>query len=190
MNLVTYRYISTFVCAQKVSWLSRYPDEDERVMVGGYIYIKVNSVRIIESNKNYQQTFGILSLFDRMVSDHAVYNKEVNKHTIKSVYNLLINKSKLLDPYITSMTQSYIRNKKTMAIRIDGLSEIAEHLIGFIFQNKVGKRLTARWNPKDTLHEDASDETELPTLYRVVVPSGYFLYIFGKLINDCLCISM
>ena len=45
-----------------VSWFSRYPDENERVFAGGLFPIRVESVRIVETNNNYSKIFTALSV--------------------------------------------------------------------------------------------------------------------------------
>ena len=180
----------------KVSWLSRYLDEDERVLTCGCIPIIVNSVRVIESNTNYNETFKKLSMFDRMVNDTILSEGQVTEETIKSIHNLMLSEEAAFDGYITSLIQSYIRNKKSIAINIGLLSEISEHLIGFIFRDKVSKILTTSWDPKDLVHEDTITVTDalfvdagqnavkLPALYKTVNPSSLVHFQSAKLSNN------
>ena len=51
------------------SWISHYPDEDERVFVHGYFPIQVESVRIVENNHLYTSILAALFVLDLTFSN-------------------------------------------------------------------------------------------------------------------------
>ena len=145
--------------------MSRYPDEDERIMIGGSYPILVSSVRIIDSGKNYKQTFAILSLLDRIISAGTIGHDEVNEDILKSVNKLFLDEESAFDPYVRSMIQSYIRNKQTITFRMQGLSRVSETLLGFIFIGNVLKIPTAYWNPRDDTDDIKSSSNRYQHAY-------------------------
>lgn len=74
---------STFSSLQQMfdcSWISRYPEENERFFMGyssapNCMYpLRVESVRIIDTNRNYQSFFHAMQMLDYVVSDHSTYD--------------------------------------------------------------------------------------------------------------------
>ena len=114
--------------------------------------IKVISVRIIQTAKNFEQTFAALFLFDSIVTDGDFnYGMKIPDNFIVSIGNLFdldgLAASKN-DPYIKNMVSSYCRRKKKIIINIYGLSKIASALSGFVFEGEVKKEETGDddWN--------------------------------------------
>ena len=56
-------------------WLSCYPEEDERLFVGSTYHLKVESVVLIQSAKNYRLSFGAFAKLDQALNGTAM--KEV-----------------------------------------------------------------------------------------------------------------
>eukprot|EP01084_Bolivina_argentea_P312342 540747_1 len=50
-----------------VSWLSSYSAEDERVFCGGWMSIRIESIRIVENSKNYKLWMNALFILDSML---------------------------------------------------------------------------------------------------------------------------
>eukprot|EP00488_Nonionellina_sp_1-RS-2012_P004089 TRINITY_DN9119_c0_g1_i1.p1 TRINITY_DN9119_c0_g1~~TRINITY_DN9119_c0_g1_i1.p1 ORF type:complete len:105 (+),score=18.10 TRINITY_DN9119_c0_g1_i1:32-346(+) len=50
------------------SLLSCYGEEDERLFIGGYAPIQINSIRIVKTHKNYQRFLGPLGYFDTILN--------------------------------------------------------------------------------------------------------------------------
>eukprot|EP01084_Bolivina_argentea_P070683 128526_1 len=59
-----YKWLTGFNC----SWLSRYKEEDERLFFGGGYFIKMVSVRIRNTNQNFEEFINVLCYFDIMIS--------------------------------------------------------------------------------------------------------------------------
>ena len=118
---------SSYLPMFDVSWLSRYPDENERVFVGGVHTIRVQSVRIVDTNKNYADIFTAAFILDAMVSDAKLYDyyMDITSNHIEMVNAFTNNFEETIsscDPYIASMITSYIRRKKYIVINLWGLA--------------------------------------------------------------------
>ena len=93
--------------------------------------IKVESVTIVNTNQNFKKIFRALFIFDSMVSNCGWYYKSdanITKKDMKIINKLIINRdrSKYIDPYISSMVESYIRTKTQVVINMEGLDNGAE----------------------------------------------------------------
>ena len=73
------------------SWISRYPDEDERLFINGSSPTRVASVRIMKTNKNYYDLFDGLYLFDAMLSGSLVNPFFVKKNARRKPMEMLDN---------------------------------------------------------------------------------------------------
>ena len=105
------------------SWISRYPDENERIFMGGFTKLRVESVRIIDTHKNYQNIIKILFVFDSLLSgvivekDHIELTNKDKDFILMLIQNKHHNLSSLeADPYVISMIKSYFRLKRHITI--------------------------------------------------------------------------
>ena len=142
------------------SWLSQYPDEDERVFAGlfvslysfrildivmcetgGLMTINVESVRIVDTRQNFEKLFHALFIFDSMVTDCGWISTErtdpkITEQDMLILKELVINGTRLhsVDPYISSMIESYRRSKSKVRLNLSRLDEGAskEHYGSFI----------------------------------------------------------
>jgi len=132
------------------SWLSRYPDEDERVLCGGLMPIRVQSIRIMETNQNFENIMHALFVFDTMVNgaywdpdeDDDKSKMRITKTDRINIENLMIKSNtystKTVDPYILSIIKAYKRKKKQIIIFMAGLAENVEAKdYGFLFDDKL-----------------------------------------------------
>ena len=122
---------------QDVSWLSRFPEEDERVFNGGKYMIRVESVCIVDTNQNFEVIFHALFYFDAMISDGHFSRDFVIKSKDTTIINKLLKDSSQFDPYIHSMFRSYIRNKIRININMKGLSRLTQKQSGVIIKGNV-----------------------------------------------------
>merc|ERR1712228_728046 len=51
-----------------ISWISRFKDEDERLFIGGFWRIRVESIRLTKTKENFETFFVSLFYFDAMVT--------------------------------------------------------------------------------------------------------------------------
>merc|ERR1719361_2566886 len=54
---------------------SQFPEEDERLFVGGRWPLMIQSVLVMETHQNFYRFFGVLSVFDCVVSGVVVFEK-------------------------------------------------------------------------------------------------------------------
>eukprot|EP01084_Bolivina_argentea_P147913 258721_1 len=60
----THGYLRGF----NVSWISRYKEEAERLWVGGYLYMKIESVKVKNTNNNYKKIIYSLAYLDSCIT--------------------------------------------------------------------------------------------------------------------------
>ena len=113
--------------------------------------MKVESVRIIETCRNYQTVFDALHCLDNMVSGGNLNHRDKNipMKLIKTLVD--INQSLVsFDPYITSMVRAYIRRKALIAINFNGLKSVEAMIKGFLIEDKreCVNTTDETWNPE------------------------------------------
>jgi len=93
--------------------------------MGGYKMIRVESVRIVETNKKYSEIFHALFILDLILSDGKLRNMDITEIDIDIINELFIDDKILsFDPYIQMITKAFIKNKNQITINMDGLNEI------------------------------------------------------------------
>merc|ERR1719319_463218 len=65
-------------------WLSNFPEESERLFMGGRYALKLESVRMIETQNNYRKFLRAFHLFDLLVSG-VLFNEKVTKADVRIV---------------------------------------------------------------------------------------------------------
>eukprot|EP01084_Bolivina_argentea_P132638 234078_1 len=135
------------------SWISQYPDEDERVFEGSSYSLKVETIRIVETSQNFKKIIHALYVFDSMVSG-LVNNEMRNSKIINHIKKLLGNESELssFDPYVISLVKAYIYRKRRATINFHGLfSHSSEDLYGLIIESGLKKVAGYRLDSKVNL---------------------------------------
>ena len=115
------------------------------MMGGGRIQgmIRVESVRVVETNKNYKDIFHALFLLDLIVSDGRLdtFNEfKITDLDIEIINNLFVNKNiSSLDKYIEMTLKSFIKNKKQITINLEGLDKYVKNkeLLGFFIEDQM-----------------------------------------------------
>ena len=89
------------------SWISRYPDEDERVFVNGAFPIRVTAILILKTNRNYTELLKSLYLFDCLLSGSFSRNLATvsTKDDARDMESLLISAGVMDAKEITTWTQ-------------------------------------------------------------------------------------
>ena len=73
------------------SWISRFPDEDERAFVGGMCPIRLETVRMMGNHRNYRKLFDALYLFDFILSGSIGQLNVMKKVDFGMIDELLYN---------------------------------------------------------------------------------------------------
>merc|ERR1712228_1153518 len=105
-----------------ISWISRFKDEDERLFIGGFWRIKVQSIRLTKTKENFKTFFVSLFYFDAMVTAKAgMNNLKINSNqsgVIKSLikWRLEQKKDSKMNEYLYQTFDAYTKNKKQIEI--------------------------------------------------------------------------
>ena len=113
----------------------------------------METVRIVEDNKNYIETFKALSVLDTILSD-GWFDENISDETIKLIPYLFDPLTlSLLDDYIHDTVKSYIRRKRNIVINIFGVINVPDFMPGLVFEDKVKFECTTSsdWNPNKEL---------------------------------------
>ena len=111
--------------------------------MGGQNMIRIEGVRIVETNKNYKELFHALFLFDLILSDGRLDKYIITERDIQIIRTLFIDrKLSSLDKYIQMTLRSFIVNKKQIIINMDGLRSIswkdnAKEVVEFIIPDRL-----------------------------------------------------
>lgn len=146
--------------------------------------IKVKSVRIIETCRNYQIIFEALWFLDTIISDGGFEEDAVLP--LKLIKKLLdINKSQSFDPYIISMVKAYKRRKNQIVINLDGLSLVENQLRGFVAEDRLEEIDTTDedWDPESIISSKANLVTSdilasFPNATSIIIKTGTCTYPF------------
>ena len=71
------------------SWISRYPEENERIFVNGGQPMQVQSLLIIETNKSYKDLFATLFAFDFLVNGMPVELQQLKNMLRKANFDVI-----------------------------------------------------------------------------------------------------
>merc|ERR1712154_173916 len=66
-------------------WLSSFPEESERLWMGGRAMQKLESVRVVETKNNYRKFLRAFHLFDCLLSGDRLFGTKVQKADIRIV---------------------------------------------------------------------------------------------------------
>ena len=114
----------------------------------------METVRIVEDNKNYVEEFKALAALDVIVSDGLFDDENVAEDTIKLIAQLFTPSTLLwFDNYIHKMVKSYIRRKRNIVINIYGAEYVPDIMPGLVFEDKVKfeETTSSDWNPNKEL---------------------------------------
>eukprot|EP01084_Bolivina_argentea_P246069 411881_1 len=101
------------------SWLSNYPEEDERIFVRGRYKLEIQSIRVLDQEtnqwKNYQLFMRSFYLLDSMISGDWPNNQTVNSNDIliieSSIDNYLKREKNDFDVYVNDAFYLFAQKK-------------------------------------------------------------------------------
>ena len=106
------------------SWISTYPDEDERLFCGGWMFIRIQSVLIVDTNQNFEQILHALFLFDSMLSGgywdgrDDVTIERIDIQIIEAFTEYSINsngKKNAITGYVKELFDNFIQRKQEIS---------------------------------------------------------------------------
>ena len=103
------------------SWLSKYPEEDERIWFGSFYRLQVQSLTIVDSGKSYRKVFDAFFKFDLMLSSDAPDENPVTSNDVNIVNSAIASLTdthaacdKKLDEFAVDSFFAYTLNKTSI----------------------------------------------------------------------------
>ena len=144
-------------CFFDCSWISKYPEESERLWIAGQKCLRIESIIIVKNNLNYCQMMRTFYLFDAMLSGVNVRGVEIKEQ--RSDFELLstLIRSKLnspdmmpteLDPYLMNQWDLFLQTKTTIHLKLKVLDKHFKGLSKLVMSNvvKIHKKKRKRNN--------------------------------------------
>eukprot|EP01084_Bolivina_argentea_P259204 437281_1 len=138
-------YIPLFDC----SWLSKYSEESEVLIFGGFSPIRIMGIRIIETANNYESLFHSLFIFDMLLNGQGWRSKMKDMKVMRSDISLLneLIKHSLsdtldttnIDEYIVSTFKLFIYQKTQISINLDLINEYFKQLSHLFTESDLKK---------------------------------------------------
>ena len=105
------------------SWLSKYPEEDERIWFGSFFRLQVQSLIFVDSGKSYAKFFDAFFKFDAILSGtvvNDVSSKDVDivKSAIESLLDKQAVSDKKLDVFTVDSFFAYALNKTCILLTL------------------------------------------------------------------------
>ena len=106
------------------SWLSAFPEEEERLLFGGRWKLEIETIIIMETKQNYQQFMHAFYAFDQMLSGECSDLEDKIKKSDIDIIGLSINnylglKQNSLDKYINDTFHLFTNNKSQIILNLD-----------------------------------------------------------------------
>ena len=121
-------------------------------MMGGIEMIRVESIRIVETNQSFCDIFHALFVMDMILSDGRLHDDfNITEKDTDIILAIFIDKKlDLFDHYIQMVVKAFINNKKQITLNMNGLSKITHNVNGkrivdLIIENGV-KHIKAKYN--------------------------------------------
>ena len=112
-----------------VSWISSFPDEDERVWINGDLLmgLRMVSIRIMRGSLNYKDWIHSLFVFDAMLSQQNIPTK-IRKKDIRALKSLINGNHNGIHEYIINCFWLYCQKKTRIFVCTEN-NELLEDLV-------------------------------------------------------------
>eukprot|EP01084_Bolivina_argentea_P092022 165602_1 len=155
------------------SWISNYAEENERLFIAGNYRLRIESILIIESGKNFEKYFHAFYLFDAMISGvnmsdlelgdsfRGYYESQMDiiSSDIVILEKLISNHNKdKFDPYIENVWHLFLNMKTQIIINIVYLRRYFGDLVHLILHSKIESNSKDFIWDNDTI--DAADKVK------------------------------
>eukprot|EP01084_Bolivina_argentea_P193599 332134_1 len=123
------------------SWISTYPEENERIFISARYKIEMQAIIIIETAKNYENIMTALYKFDAMISGQSMFGVEITKTDVSIVDSSIkyaledsFDKSDdKLDKYIKDNFLLFAANKTQIILKLHWLNMMKNaHFTNFV----------------------------------------------------------
>eukprot|EP01084_Bolivina_argentea_P038061 70380_1 len=135
-NVPSSKYLRGFNC----SWVSRYKEEDERLHFGGLFRIKIESIRLCQTNENFCKFIIPLFYFDAMLTGGNMRDLKINSAQCNVILSLIKWKltqqtDKKFNKYVYDTFECFCRNKKKISLKFDELVSADQEIVNLIMHN-------------------------------------------------------
>ena len=176
-------------------YYSQYKEESEYLLFGGHYQIRVNSIRNMITQNNYQSFIKPLAQFEKIFNGSRPYGMSVSdicvvKCLCDSVFGFVVdfNKNKKIKKYIYKCFKAYSQNKTYIVLNTDYIKDTYKEFRNMIFYDikKYKYDDDKILSVSDRVNVFKSDLFRLlPNLQTIVFITtdwnGYFIYPFSFL---------
>eukprot|EP01084_Bolivina_argentea_P160389 279301_1 len=122
------------------SWTSTYAEENERLFISEKYRMRIQSIRIINTNQNFELFFHSFHLFDSIISGVKLnYHLNVLKTDFKILNKMISNKlgktNHKFDPYIQNVFSLFLSTKKRIRINMLELHKYGKKISNLIMHS-------------------------------------------------------
>ena len=160
---------------------SQFPEEDERLFIGGRYPLKMESVLMTETSQNFAKFFGVLWVFDAVVSGGDVREHELPPKKQHSKLDRLIKRclgdlkeTEVSFPDFVNGTFECFRQNKTEIVM--DLMQLDEDYMKVFYESIMHSVAERGWDDEeDTVNQPKWDKllAIFPNVRRVTVSCGY-----------------
>ena len=171
------------------SYVSAFTEESERLFFGGDYRIRVESVLVIESCRNYQHYFRVFYALDSMLNcdfqgtaqrGFSSKDKELLNWFIDGVVDGVKDGTIAHDEYITDTFKAYCRNKRDIHIQLHLLRSFHPKDLHELLVHRVVGYRDYKWSEPEDALENMVRWKRLFSLF----PSMETLTVYGTSPND------
>eukprot|EP01084_Bolivina_argentea_P160388 279298_1 len=122
------------------AWTSTYAEENERLFISEKYRMRIQSIRIINTNQNFELFFHSFHLFDSIISGVKLnYHLNVLKTDFKILNKMISNKlgktNHKFDPYIQNVFSLFLSTKKRIRINMLELHKYGKKISNLIMHS-------------------------------------------------------
>eukprot|EP01084_Bolivina_argentea_P299052 515466_1 len=104
------------------SWISCFPEEEERLWMAGQHKLELESIIIVDTAKNYQKFFKVFMKFDMMISG-SKFTKNITRKDVR-ILSACIKQPKQLEQYINDTLYLFRSKKRQLILNLYQINEI------------------------------------------------------------------
>eukprot|EP01084_Bolivina_argentea_P165124 286925_1 len=171
---------SDMLCMFDCSWISRYREEDERLLFGGYEKIRIESIRFCHDKKwvNFEPYLNSLFVLDSMVNGTRIKQVEITSTDVLIISKLLSLDLEKFPAYVRECFDLFCKSKFQVILNLHYLNQkcFGKELSGFIIQSLKNTN-TARNNVPQMKEDVTSSENLLVADLFKVFPNVREIFI-------------
>eukprot|EP01084_Bolivina_argentea_P011998 22480_1 len=129
------------LCGFNLSWISNFPEEDERLFFGGYYFIKLTSIRLGSTKQNFGAAMHIMYYLDVILTGGELLDDNGKQMTVekqdiqllKDLFTTVLGNTKpTVDHYIFTTFQSFTQNKQQIVLNLPELIKANNNITDLI----------------------------------------------------------